>query len=329
MRAAKVTVFDATNNIAHVTLTADPRVPPKTVNRAMWDNDYSRLCVPMRSALRDAGRGALVYAGRLIVFRNVAAMHELIAHAERNVRDFFGSRDPTTAQFSLSPHSYQERAARLQTQFEKDPDTAQLLACVLEQTGVHAAQTFADRTKLRIQPHGDRYVGGRSRPTGIHRDTWGSNIYQQVNWWAPLYPVTRETTLAFYPRYWREPVPNSSAQWDFDALLEHRRTAPAGERDAYPSIPRPLVEVDVSGELRPVLDPGDVLCFSGAQLHGTVPNWSGGARFNVEIRTVYLQDLERKRSAPNVDGEGKHPMYRWFKALANGTPLETVAPCNP
>ena len=276
----------------------------------------------MRSPLGDAARGALLYAGRLVLFRNVSAMHELIAHADRNVRDVFGVRDPTTAQFSLSPHSYQERAARLQTQFEKDPDTAALLRKTLEQTGANISQTFADRIKLRIHPHGNEYIGGRSRPTGLHRDTWGSNIYQQVNWWAPIYPITRETTLAFYPRHWREAVPNTSAEWDFDTLIQHRRTAPRSERDAYPSIPLPLAEVDTSGELGPLLDPGDVLCFSGAQLHGTVPNRSGGARINIEIRTVYLKDVERGRGAPNVDGEGTRPMYRWFKALEGGEPLE-------
>ena len=204
----------------------------------MPNDDFSSRCVPIRSPLGDAARGALLYAGRLVVFRNVSAMHELIAHADRNVRDVFGVRDPTTAQFSLSPHSYQERAARLQTQFEKDSDTAALLRKTLEQTGANISQTFADRIKLRIHPHGNEYIGGRSRPTGLHRDTWGSNIYQQVNWWAPHLPGHARDNPRLLPALTgasrcQIPAPSGISTPCSNTGVR----PPRSERDAYPSIP--------------------------------------------------------------------------------------------
>ena len=47
--------------------------------------------------------------------------------------------------------------------------------------------------------------------------------------------------------------------------------------------------------------PGEVLLFSGAQLHASIPNTSGLARFSVDFRTVHVPDLMAGRGAPLVD----------------------------
>ena len=47
--------------------------------------------------------------------------------------------------------------------------------------------------------------------------------------------------------------------------------------------------------------PGEVLLFSGAQLHASIPNTSGRARFSVDFRTVSVPDLLAGRGAPLVD----------------------------
>ena len=47
--------------------------------------------------------------------------------------------------------------------------------------------------------------------------------------------------------------------------------------------------------------PGEVLLFSGAQLHASIPNTSGRARFSVDFRTVDVPDLMAGRGAPLVD----------------------------
>ena len=51
-----------------------------------------------------------------------------------------------------------------------------------------------------------------------------------------------------------------------------------------------------------VVEPGDLLCFSGAHLHASVPNTSAEARVSVELRTVNRDDLEEGRGAPDLDG---------------------------
>jgi hypothetical protein len=47
--------------------------------------------------------------------------------------------------------------------------------------------------------------------------------------------------------------------------------------------------------------PGEVLLFSGNQLHASTSNTSGRARFSVDFRTVDVPDLMAGRGAPLVD----------------------------
>jgi hypothetical protein len=45
-------------------------------------------------------------------------------------------------------------------------------------------------------------------------------------------------------------------------------------------VPEPSEPVDTASELRLVIEPGDLLCFSGAHVHAGVPNSAGVVRFS-------------------------------------------------
>ena len=62
-----------------------------------------------------------------------------------------------------------------------------------------------------------------------------------------------------------------------------------------------------------VIEPGDLLCFSGAHLHVGVPNSTGVARFSVETRTVDAEDAATRTGAPNVDGAAAEEHPEWFR----------------
>ena len=47
-------------------------------------------------------------------------------------------------------------------------------------------------------------------------------------------------------------------------------------------VPEPSEPVDTASELRLVIEPGDLLCFSGAHVHAGVPNSAGVVRFSGE-----------------------------------------------
>jgi hypothetical protein len=207
----------------------------------------------------------------------------------------------------------------LRKRFGRDPKVRGLYRAALEHVGLDPARRYWDSLYLRVVPPVD---GGAERQIGrigFHRDTWSSNVPQQTNWWTTIYPLTPERTIAFYTGYWSRPIENTSADWDLDEIRARRRS---GERDEdIPIVPEPSEPVDTSSELRVVIDPGDLLCFSGAHLHASVPNVSERARVSVELRTVHLDDLTQGRGAPEIDGQAPQTPLEWFRSMADGSPL--------
>jgi hypothetical protein len=207
----------------------------------------------------------------------------------------------------------------LQRQVRGDEHVRQRVAAALEEVGVDPERTYWDSIYLRIVPpiegDGERQIGR----IGFHRDTWSSNLLQQTNWWLTIRPLASERTIAFYPSYWSRPIGNTSAGWDLDEIRERRRS---GERDEdLPIVPEPTEPVDMQSELRIVIEPGDLLCFSGAHLHASVPNTTAETRCSAELRTVNVDDLARDRGAPDLDGRAPLVPLEWFRSMANGRPL--------
>lgn len=266
--------------------------------------------------LDDEGRGALVHAGDLVVFPAVPRLAAFRDRAEALIRDAFAPHDPTTAQSALGRDDFLAAVAALQRRHREDRTQAELLRSALEDAGVDSERTCWDRPHLRVLPStplGSRRTDG----LGAHRDTWSSNVYAQTNWWTPIFPLTAGRTVAFYPAYWASPLANTSADWDLEVLR-------ARGRAALPLVPEATEPVDTSGELRVVVAPGDLLCFSGAHLHASVPNTTGVTRFSVEVRSVHLDDLRSGRGAPNVDGAAPRVPLDWFARMTDATPLPAL-----
>jgi hypothetical protein len=269
-------------------------------------------------ALEDGTRRGSVYGGDLLVFKDVPPLREFCAFADALIREAFETEDPVRAQFGLGRDEYLSRVEALQRRFRKDDAAKELFLAALGHVGVDLRRTSWDWLYLRVSPHGDEHAGRRTAKLGFHRDTWSSNVYAQTNWWAPIYPITAGRTIAFYPAYWDEPLKNTSREWDLEEIRAGGSSAPV--------VPGPTETVDTASELRPVIEPGDLLCFSGAHLHASVPNTTGVARFSVEVRTVDTGDVADGRGAPNLDGEAPRVASGWFRSVEDGTPLPAVGP---
>ena len=269
--------------------------------------------------LDDELRRKLVYDGDSLIFKDVEPMIRLCALTDGLIRDALGTPDPVRAQFELEPGDYAERTGRLRKQYSNDEAVRGLFREALECVGVNIGKTCWDRISLRAFPHSEELSENGLGRLGVHRDTWGSNIYAQTNWWAPIYQVTAGRTIAFYPVYWSRPIGNTSASWSLEKVRSARR---AGD-NSVPLVPEP---VDPASELRVVIEPGDLLCFSGAHLHAGAPNSTGVARFSIETRTVDAEDTATGTGAPNVDGAASEEHPEWFHRVDEGTLLpEAVA----
>ncbi|MGB3681565.1 MAG: hypothetical protein WA990_03680 [Rubrobacteraceae bacterium] len=268
--------------------------------------------------LDDALRRRLVYGGDILIFKDVAAMVELCDLTDGLIRETFDTSDPVRAQFELDREDYEDRFEALKNRYRKHEQAKRLFREALEEVGLSIGHTFWDRLHLRALPHDEGRTDGKIKRLGVHRDTWSSNVYAQTNWWAPIYPITAGRTIAFYPAYWTRPVKNTSASWDLEALRAERR---GGAKPTVPLVPGPVDPVEQESELRVVIEPGDLLCFSGAHLHAGAPNSTGVARFSVEIRTVDVRDAASGAGAPNVDGDAPRTAMEWFYRVEDGTPL--------
>lgn len=276
--------------------------------------------------LDDEARGDLLFRGDILVFRDLAPMRALALRADTIVRAAFGAGEPERAQERLDRDAFVAAARAARSAFRTDGEVAALARAVLEAAGAAVARTYWDRLILRVMPSGATHSARRIERLGPHRDSWGSNLMAQVNWWAPVYPVTPERSIALFPAYFDRPLANSSAEWDVEALRARQKAAAAGEAvPPYPLLPEPREPVDAADALRLALSPGDLLCFSSAHLHASVPNETGRVRFSTEMRTVSLDDLAAGRGAPNVDGRAPHVVYDWFTAVTDGSPLAQVA----
>ncbi len=149
-----------------------------------------------------------------------------------------------------------------------------------------------------------------------HRDTWYSAPAQQINWWLPIFPVREDNAMAFDLASFGRAVPNTSDAFDYYENNARRLTTQTGvtrEAQARPG----AVEHKAAQELVILPAPGEVLLFSGNQLHASTPNTSGLARYSVDFRTVSVPDLMAGRGAPLVDANCTGTAIRDFVNVAD------------
>lgn len=265
--------------------------------------------------ISDAERADILFSGDLLIQQKINAMQPLIEWTTSLLDNALFPLEPTTAQSRHPAESFIELTTAAQMSFRKSDYVQELFFKALADCGVNRQNTYYDHFPLRIVPYGTTHGGARNSFISPHRDTWGSNIHSQINWWAPIYALEETRTIAIYPNYWTNPIANDTAEWRFAKHMESRRNTSAGLKAPYPSAPSPLATVDESAVIRVMLEPGDILSFSSAHLHGSVPNTSDRTRYSVEMRTINYDDLLAGRAAPNVDNQGTELMYQWFKGI--------------
>ena len=273
--------------------------------------------------ISDKERAERCFSGELLVFKNIPAMQAMIKYSDALLTDALGGIKATEAQQQFLPEEFLQRTGNAQAQFRNSQEAKTLFFNVLAQCGVDLNNTYYDYFPMRIVPHDEDYNGAEYGEIGQHRDTWGSNIHSQINWWAPIYELEENRTIAVYPNYWNKPIANNTDTWSHLEYIKKRNETPAEREVSYPSAPSPQAKVDESNLIKVMLEAGDVLCFSSAHLHGSVPNTTEIPRYSVEMRTINKEDLKANRCAPNVDNAGKKHMYHWFKNIVSKEKLIT------
>ncbi len=254
-----------------------------------------------------------IYRGGILVFRQMPAMVALAAQARAMAAGAFAPHAPPEAQASLDAAEFRTRAAALRRAFMRDARVRASFRAVIESLALDPAATYADRLILRLQPGAATHRGRRMRDLPAHRDTWGSNVMAQINLWGPVFPVEAGATMVIWPALFDRAVPNTSAEWDLERLRE--------DPGRYPLLPECRAPLDDAAAVPVLIDPGDLLCFSGAHLHASRPNRTGRTRLSLDTRIVDQDDARAERGPANVDGRAPRVVHEWFRSVATGERL--------
>ena len=213
----------------------------------------------------------------------------------------------------------EEISAKLVNDLKKTPDFKILFKIFLNEINFFHKDSYWDQFRVRIAPAQNKFSYREASRIGAHRDTWGTNIHQQINWWAPISSIDKTNTMIFYPEFFSKPVKNSTSSWSLNTYLEHRKR----EDFSYPSAPQLLEEIPNDAEILPVtIKPGEILCFSGCHLHSSSKEKSENTRFSYEIRTICQDDLDQERQAPNTDCELKFQFPKIFRHIHDNSSLK-------
>ena|SRR5437867_1706766 len=250
----------------------------------------------------DQIRRERLYQGELFVYLPIASSLEFCDFAREMIGEAFPGLDPQIAQRSLPVERFAEILAELKPKFIHHPKSKEYIRRILGELGCDLEKTYFDVPRMRTSTSDNYLTSGIAYAFHMHRDTWYSAPFSQLNWWIPIYEIEPENAMAFHPRYWNQPVRNGSSSYNYDEWNQTgRKTAAQHVKTDTRKQPRPEEPVDPDPQIRVILPVGSILVFSAAQMHSTVPNTSGRTRFSIDFRTVNIDDIVAQRGAPNLD----------------------------
>ncbi|MCB1147278.1 MAG: hypothetical protein KDK38_10785 [Leptospiraceae bacterium] len=164
------------------------------------------------------------------------------------------------------------------------------VAHLLEGLNLRPQDFYFDAVRLRAISPGLEHIPDASMAFTWHRDMWYANPHCQINLWIPVFDVAKDASMGILPDYWQKYVPNNSELFDYERWCEQGGFQSLGTHPKlFPSVTEPL---DFTSLIRPALPAGQLLAFSPAHLHCTLPNRTSQIRYTLEVRLVHLDDLQ-------------------------------------
>lgn len=249
----------------------------------------------------DRTRCENLYRGSIYLYSPTESGKALCEFAAEFCEQKFGHHPPT-AQYHLNVEEYNEILKTLKPEFIHHPESKRLIRNLLLEVGCDRDNTYFDVPRIRTACAGDYLSSGMAYAFKPHRDTWYSPPMCQLNWWLPVFPIVHENGMEFYFEYFSQPVPNTSYEFNYqDWNQVGRKQAHAQGKVDNRVQSEALEPIDTRQGVRFVCEPGGMIVFSAAHLHGTVPNSSDETRISIDFRTVNRLDLDG--GAMNIDSE--------------------------
>lgn len=282
------------------------------------------------SPFSDEERRERLYRGEIFIYSPGKSSRALVEHSRQMIELAFAPRDPQVAQFDMEVADFAGLLGKLKPAFTHHPTSKALIRGMLQEIGADLNDTYFDVPKMRSSTSHQYLTTGIALAFPPHRDTWYAAPFQQINCWMPIYDITSENGMAFYPHYFNNPIKNNSEVYNYYQWNKTRATAhlDLGKGETKRVAPEAQESVDGQPDPRYIMPPGGMIMFSGAQLHRSLPNTSGRTRYSLDFRTVHIEDVRNNRGAKNIDSACTGTALRDFKRGTDeaALPEELVRP---
>jgi hypothetical protein len=246
-----------------------------------------------------------LYGGTIFLLPATPCTLRLVESVLALVRaELGGGESYRHAQFAQSGIDFFHAVGRLRKVLNEKEEIHDAVKDVMTERGFNLAENAFDPPRLRAVMHDGHHNPRAASVYHAHRDTWYAQPQAQVTWWMPLHDVGEEETFVFYADHFDRPVDNDSGSFQHAGWVNNDngqrigwQDYDAGLRISYPHMTEDLQARRLGFSSKP----GDLLLFSGAHLHQTLPNITGRSRFSIDFRTVHLADHARGLGAPDVD----------------------------
>jgi hypothetical protein len=262
-----------------------------------------------------------LYGGDLIVLTRLRSVSDLVDHTREQLAELFRPHDPEHAHEHFGPAEMARILGVWKPRFIHDDRSKKLVCDIITEAGLPAQYTHYDVPKPRTSFPQGHLTTGVAFAFPWHRDVWYSAPAQQLNWWLPVFPVRPDNSMSFDLQKFDQAVPNTSGAFDYYRNNIQRLTSASSvtrEQQARPG----AIDHEPAQELIVLPPPGGILLFSGAQLHTSIPNTSGLARYSIDFRTVDARDLLAGRGAPLVDVRCTGTSVRDFRNIGDDSAFD-------
>jgi hypothetical protein len=267
-----------------------------------------------------------LYEGAIGLFSDLAEMHAIVSFTRAFLEDRFAPVCPPEIHRHVAPSQLADVLSGVQRDYARSESVKGLWRELFAAIGLDTAAIARDRLVLRFQPPTRDHSATWNRSTstvGFHRDTWGTNLYSQINWWAPVYPLAVNRTFAFFPTLWDVPLRNNSLDFDMSEAMRRVRDARPGLK-ASDLLPQLLGTVDAVAAHPVTIEPGDLIAFSAQHAHAGVYNDSDLTRISFDTRTLWIDDFRAGRGAPNIDGFAHWMAPGMFQRISDGVSVSAL-----
>jgi hypothetical protein len=265
-----------------------------------------------------------IYKGDVIILTKLPSVSAFVDYTREQLADLFSPYDPERVHEYIDKSEMAKMLGSWKPCFMHASTSKQLVGRIVREAGFCADGTHYDVPKPRTSFPVDHLTTGIAYAFPWHRDVWYGAPAQQINWWLPVFEVREDNAMRFDIRSFDRAVANSSA--DFDYYQNNTaRLSTASQISSERQIRPAALNHEPTDDLIVIPPPGAVMLFSGAQLHASIPNTSGTARFSVDFRTVDVADLFAGDGAPLVDANCTGTAIRDFCRVSDGAPFDEAS----